>query len=107
MKKVVAIAGTFVLGVGLLAALSAFWLPGAAAQEAGGQIDVVMLRCATGSDFAIKAFRGSTNAPTKKTNSCPENVALLIQQGFSIESVGYFDDGDNFIAYTLIRTANP
>jgi hypothetical protein len=107
MKKTIAIAGMFLLGAVVMGALSIVWLPNSVAQEPLAQVDVVMMRCATGSDFSVKAYEGSTNAPAKKTGKCPETVSQLMREGFSIESVGYFDDTDKFIAYTLIRSAAP
>ena len=53
--------------------------------------------------LGIKAYEGSPSAPTKKSGKCPETLALLLQDGFTIQSVGYFDQDDKFIAYTLIH----
>jgi len=102
-NRMLAVVVTVVVCAGVFAVLSTLRVADAAAQTPSGAPDVVMLRCATGSDFEVKAYEGSTNAPSKKTNSCPENVSLLIGAGFSIESVGYFDQDDKFIAYTMIR----
>ena len=101
MKKTVAITGAILLGISAIVALFGVWSPKTFAQASS--VDVVLMRCATGSDFGIKAYEGSPSAPAKRSGRCPETLALLLADGFSIESIGYFDQDDKFIAYTLIR----
>lgn len=64
--------------------------------------DVIMMRCSAGPAFAVKAYERSTSSPAKKTENCPEAVALLLQGGYSIQDTGYNDDADNMVI-TLVR----
>ena len=101
-KREVAFLGSVLL---LLSAAAAVVLVGSGTSlaQTGSSVDVVMMRCATGSDFGVKAYEGSPAAPAKRSGKCPETLSLLLQDGFEIESVGYFDHDDRFITYTLIR----
>jgi hypothetical protein len=101
MKKSLTVAGTLLFVTWAVMLVVGNWSPKTFAQTAS--VDVVMMRCATGSDFGIKAYEGSPSAPAKRSGKCPETLSLLLHDGFKIESVGYFDQDDKFIAYTLIR----
>jgi hypothetical protein len=65
-------------------------------------VDVVMMRCRTTGDFPVVVYRGSSAAPTKRSESCPESLAQLFKEGFSIRDVGYSEDAETVI-YTLKR----
>lgn len=73
---------------------------GAVARSPSGE--VILLRCKTGADFAVVAYQGSASAPSKKSNSCPETLSLLLKDGFVIHDVGHSVDVD-FVVYTLMR----
>ena len=63
-----------------------------------------MIRCAAGGGrFGVQAYKGSTTAPAKKADNCPETISLLIKDGFEVHSVGYFDEEKDFMVYTLMR----
>lgn len=80
----------------------------ASAQDSGRQAvsssnDVVMVRCAVGaSGFKVATYQGSVTAPAKRSDDCPQTLALLGKDGFRIRSIGYSQEAD-FIIYTLMR----
>jgi len=90
------------LGIGLGLTLV---FPTAEAQSPpGGNLDIVMMRCAASStSFEVSAYRGSTAAPAPRSKSCPEELVLLMKAGFEIDQIGYFDEDKDFIVYTLKR----
>jgi hypothetical protein len=66
--------------------------------------DIVMVRCdSAGASFNVTGFLGSTAAPPKKSKSCPETLALLMRDGFSVEDSGHYDLKTSFVLYTLVR----
>jgi hypothetical protein len=66
--------------------------------------DIVMVRCdSAGASFNVTGFLGSTAAPSKKSKSCPETLALLMKDGFSVEDIGHYDLKTSFVLYTLVR----
>jgi hypothetical protein len=90
------------LGIGLLLTLG--FRSAEAQPPPRGNLDVIMMRCAASStSFEVSAYRGSTAAPDKKSDNCPEELSLLMKDGFEIDGVGYFDQDSDFIVYTLKR----
>ena len=63
--------------------------------------EVIMMRCSTdGSSFPVKAYHGSTNAPAKRSDSCPETLSLLMRAGFHVLNVSYSDHDADFVVYS-------
>ena len=66
--------------------------------------DVILMRGDTGGlKFSVTAYEKSTAAPTKKTESCSENLSLLMKDGFVIRDIGHHDQEKDFVIYTLVR----
>ena len=98
----VVLAFLFLLAGG--AAVGLFQGAGAQSPDHVATNDVVMIRCdANEKTFVVRAYGGSQAAPAKKSDSCPQALSLLKKDGFVVESVGYFDEDDDYIVYTLVR----
>jgi hypothetical protein len=69
-------------------------------ERAGG--DVILMRCKAVGDFSVTGFSGSSGAPTKQSNSCPEALSLLGKDGFRKEKVSLSEDA-NFLVFILVR----
>jgi hypothetical protein len=81
-------------------------LGGAAAQtpKAAGQSEVVMIRCSTTtSDFSVSAYRGSSGAPGKRGENCPEVLSQLLRDGYAISDVGHYDKDSDYVVFLLTR----
>ena len=66
--------------------------------------EVILMRCNTGGKvFFTAAYQGSSTAPSKRSDECPENLSLLLKEGFSIRDIGHYDFENDFVVYTLIR----
>jgi hypothetical protein len=69
-----------------------------------GQAEFVMLRCSTtSSDFSVLAYRGSSAAPSKKGENCPEVLAQLARDGFVVANVGHYDWDSDYATFLLSR----
>lgn len=95
------------LGIALLPATGAL-LGGAEAGEAtsqtGGKGEVIMMRCSIDqSRFKVVAFEGSPSAPVKKSEICPEELSLLLKEGFTIRDAIHSDFDQKFAVYLLVR----
>lgn len=64
--------------------------------------DVVMLRCGTSGRFVVAAYQGSTGAPTKKSDQCPQALSDLLKDGFKLDSRGYDHEAET-VVFTLMR----
>ena len=76
---------------------------GAAPKASGTSAEVIMLRCDTDANFTVKAYLGSTKAPAKRSDSCPETLSLLMRGGFHVLNVSHSDHDADFVVYTLLR----
>jgi hypothetical protein len=67
--------------------------------------EIIMMRCKVGgSAFAVAAYKGSSGTPGRQPGSCPDNLSLLMKDGFEIRDIGHYDDVDSvFVLYTLVR----
>lgn len=94
--------------------LGAIWLAGGLAGRAAASSgaddakpfrgDVIMMRCATDdAGFAVTGFTGSSQAPGKKSDLCPEELSLLLREGFAIRNVGHSDVDKKYVVLTLTR----
>lgn len=69
-----------------------------------GQAELVMVRCnSTSPDFTVVAFRGSSGAPSKKGETCPEVLSQLMRDGFVVADVGHYDVDGDYVLYLLSR----
>ncbi len=103
----------YVILMGGLTAMIAVWAiaalsPSPTAQERPStsppRWDVILMRCDTGGlKFSITAYEKSTAAPAKKTESCSENLSILMKDGFVIRDIGHHDQEKDFVIYTLVR----
>lgn len=77
----------------------------APAMEKPSKSEIIMMRCKVGgSAFAIAAYKGSSGTPGQQPGSCPDNLSLLMKDGFEIRDIGHYDDVDTvFVLYTLVR----
>lgn len=98
----------------LVLALAAIWIFGALSEGAAAAVtsadekpfggDVIMMRCVTdGPRFAVTAFEGSSQAPGKKSDSCAEELSLLLRGGFTVRDVGHSDVDKKYVVVTLTR----
>ena len=98
----------------LVLVLSTIWIFGtlsdgaAAAVTSAGEKpfggDVIMMRCVTdGPRFAVTGFDGSSQAPGKKSDSCAEELSLLLREGFTVRDVGHSDVDKKYLVVTLTR----
>lgn len=72
--------------------------------KAGGQTEVVMVRCTTNtSDFSVSAYRGSSGAPGKRGETCPEVLSQLLKDGFVITNIGHYDTNSDYAVFLLSR----
>jgi len=72
--------------------------------KAGGQTEVVMVRCTTNSsDFSVSAYRGSSGAPGKRGETCPEVLSQLLKDGFVVTDVGHYDRDSDYAVFLLSR----
>ena len=89
--------------------LGVIWVAGGAGPPKAAETerfrgDVIMMRCATdGPTFRVTGFGGSTQAPGKKAEVCPEELSLLLRDGFTIRDVGHSDVDKKYVVYTLTR----
>jgi hypothetical protein len=86
----------------VVALLSPAVIPETQAAPGATGKDVIMIRCSAGPAFAVKAYERSTAAPAKNTENCPQAIAILLQNGFTIRDTGYSDDAENMVI-TLVR----
>ncbi len=98
VRRVIAV---LVMTVAVITIVS-IWAGQTAAQDAGAAPDFVMIRCGTGSQFAVTAYQGSAAAPSKRSATCPQVLADLKKDGFSIRDAGYSLEADVAV-YTLMR----
>jgi len=88
-------------------ALVMAWVAGGAAAPTAAEAesfggDVIMMRCATDAPpFRVTAFGGSTQAPGKKSDACPEELSLLLRDGLAIRDVGHSDVDQKYVVFTL------
>jgi hypothetical protein len=66
--------------------------------------DVVLIRCSTeGLHFTTTAYQGSTVAPDKRAENCPETISLLLKEGFTIFHTAHSDVDSDYLVYTMLR----
>lgn len=102
MLRTLVAAGIAALLLVALAAGLALTTRDAAAADPPRRGDVVMLRCDPVGLRVVK-YKGSTETPGKKSDSCPQAISLLLRDGFKISSVGYGDEETEFALFTLLR----
>jgi hypothetical protein len=96
-----------VVAAGVIALILATFSGDAVAEREkpdSGQKDVILVRCSTdGLKFTTTAYQGSTAAPGRRSESCPETLSLLLKDGFSIFHVAHSDIDADYLVYTLLR----
>ena len=96
-----ALAAMTALGLALIVTLPREAVAQPSAQASGA--DVVMMRCESRSQgFFVTSYQGSTAAPSKKTDNCPQTLSDLQGDGFTIRHIGYSQEAD-FYVFTLAR----
>jgi hypothetical protein len=66
--------------------------------------DVILVRCSTsGMNFTTTAYQGSAAAPSRRSESCPETLSILLRDGFTIFHVAHSDIDADYLVYTLLR----
>ncbi|MDX1388452.1 MAG: hypothetical protein R3344_04650 [Acidobacteriota bacterium] len=95
------VAAVLAMTVAVVAIVSV-WAGRTAAQDVGTAPDFVMIRCGTGTQFAVTAYQGSAAAPSKRSATCPQVLSDLTKDGFMIHDVGYSLEADVAV-YTLTR----
>lgn len=66
--------------------------------------DVILVRCSTGGmNFTTTAYQGSAATPSRRSESCPETLSILLKDGFSIFHVAHSDIDADYLVYTLLR----
>ena len=100
--RVAWLSGVVVVSAVLLFSSSLFVTSGESARAAK---DVVMLRCNTAdADFSTTGYQGNSGSPSKRSNSCSENIAQLLKEGFVIQDIGHYDmEKAGYAVFTMVR----
>ena len=82
-------------------------ISGAQAEDiapAARAVDIVLIRCGTDSaKLSLTAYEGSTRAPARKSDSCSENISLVLREGFTIKDIGHYDLESDYMLITLVK----
>ena len=107
MKRthVALLSGAVVGVVLLLLSSSLFVVSGQTDRSARSARDVVMMRCNTAdATFSATGYQGNSGTPSKRSNSCSENIAHLLKDGFVIQDIGHYDmEKAGYVVFTMVR----
>jgi len=99
----IALASGAVVVVAVLVFSSSLFVTSGESRRQGN--DVVMMRCNTAdATFEATGYQGNSGTPSKRSNTCTENISQLLKDGFAIQDIGHYDmEKAGYVVITMVR----